>query len=523
MPYSGESFGYPFHQVGLNHNPNIDLISTNSMVWPSRNINIHEAGVGKRGGTAKVNSTVVTGTPRIMAIKDFRLHNANQVQVFFGKDGKLYNTPTTTIATGLSTSNFGSMAIFKNKLYFVDGANQLQEWDGAAGSTSAITNDPVSWTGSNFPNQVLVHSKRRSKRLVGLVLGTDKEDFYLSALDDATEWKANNLLFNVRGDQTGYGITGGFDFKNNLFLCTRRKTYIFNDDDLDYVNWGVDPAPWEGGAAHWRLIVPTFNDVIIMTDDGVIYSVASAQATGDFRAANLTRKSFIDRWIRDFIDLSKIDNFHAVFDPVQLKVKFFMTRLGSTNNDVSLDYFIDRPLESAWVVHDNQDFASGYDASASAFVQSATGTFEIYTGDFGGFLWKLEQANKNDDGNGYWAGIRTANSHFGNPRIRKHYKRGKVITTPQGDYDLSVRTFIDGTELKPQTVSLAGAGGIYDTAIYGGGVYGGDEIITPNYPIGAYGERIQSEFSNNIADQDFFLSQNLIDHRIMGAKPRGDA
>ena len=190
---------------------------------------------------------------------------------------------------------------------------------------------------------------------------------------------------------------------------------------------------------------------------------------------------------------------------------------------MSLDYFLDRPLESAWAVHDNQDFSSGYDASASASVEASAGVFEVWTGDYSGFLWKLEQANKNDDSNAFWGGIRTASTNFGDPRGRKHFKRGKLITTPQGTYSLIVRTWVDGAEMMQQSLSLAGSGAVYGTDVFDTGVYGGDDIISPTYTIGAYGERIQNEFYNNVADQDFFLSQSLIDHRNMGAKAEGTA
>lgn len=517
MGYSGNAYAIPYDRTGINDNPNIDLIPPSSIIHPSRNINIHENGVGKRGGTAKVNGTVISGTPRIMGIKNFRLRSGTSFVMFAGDDGSVYKNTTTTIKTGLSTSNKFSFIVFDNQLYFADGANVPQSWDGSAGSSSDLTTVPASWTGSNYPGQLIVHQKKLSTRVVALNFPTDRDDFYLSANDNPNDFSTPYLYFPIRTG-SGYGITGGQTFGDRLILFSKEQAYLFDDDSLIEADWGIVRAQWAGGVSHWRLIVKTFNDLINMTDDGVIYSVRTAQEFGDYRKADLTKPSNLDRWIRNNIDLSAINDFHGVFDPVRRIVRFFVKRIGQSQIDTSLNYHIDRPPEIAWTIHDNQDFTSGYNASASGLIEVSTGDFQIYTGNYAGFLWKLEQSNKNDDSNGYWSGARTPNLDFQNPRSRKHYKRGKAVMEPKGNYSLNIRTWIDGNEIAEQTLSLAGIGSLYGTGVYGTATYGGDEVIAPVFDIGSFGVRIQHEYYNNTADEDFFISQALIDHRVLGAR-----
>lgn len=89
---------------------------------------------------------------------------------------------------------------------------------------------------------------------------------------------------------------------------------------------------------------------------------------------------------------------------------------------------------------------------------------------------------------------------------------------PKGDYNLTINTWIDGVQQDQQTVSMAGIGGTLPFTL-GTDVLGGNEIIDEPYDIGNKGKRIQTEVYNANANQDFFLSQILYDHSILGARP----
>jgi len=89
---------------------------------------------------------------------------------------------------------------------------------------------------------------------------------------------------------------------------------------------------------------------------------------------------------------------------------------------------------------------------------------------------------------------------------------------PKGDCNLTVNTWIDGVQQAQQTVSMAGAGGTLPFTL-GTDLLGGNELIDKPYDIGNKGKRIQSEFYNSNVDEDFFISQILYDHKVLGAGP----
>ena len=516
--YAGSTYQIPCNRGGLNHNQNTDLIRPEMFVSPSRNINLHEGGRRKRGGTAKVNGTAVSGAPTIMGGFDFQLA-ASSFQVFLGSDGGLYSNSTTTIKTGMSTANYPSFAVFENELYVVDGDTTPQTWNGVAAGTSNITSPSGDWSGADQPFQVLVHGRGASRRVFFLFSST----IYGSSLGDGKVVTGGTSVFFPIDTEDAVGLTGAAEFGNRLILFGRKRAYIFDDEDASTANWGYAAAPWKGGAAHWRVIAQTPTDLIVMAEDGDIYSVVAAQEYGDYKQASITRPAFVDNYIRENVDLAYIQKFHAIYDPALRAVFFWVVRTGQTTVDTALVYFIDRPAEEAWAVHDNQNTASGYKAACSFLTRTGAGTYTVYTGDYAGFIWKLNQATRSDDSNAYYGGFKTPNLPFDNPRVRKHFRRGVVVAKTQGDYDLQVNIWVDGESKDATTVSLSGTGGVLGSFILGvdaaADVLGGSEFLDRKFELGHYGRRLQLEFYNSGAGEDFFVSQVLIDNKPMGALP----
>ncbi|MCR4287906.1 MAG: hypothetical protein NUW09_07830, partial [Deltaproteobacteria bacterium] len=443
MSYSGSTYAIPCEKGGLTANPNIDAIQPYMMV-SARNINIHENGRGKRGGTAKVNASAGYGSSQIMGGFDYIKLNGTQKLVIGTTAGSIYQNPTTTIKTSLTTGKYFNFEVFEDELYICNGGNTPQTWDGAAASTSDITNPAADWTGSNQPIQMVKHGRGNSERMWAIL----PSGVYASADGDAKEFVTGVVNIPISTDD-GSGLTGGVEFGDRLILFSKRRSFLIDDADTNTANWGYESAIWEGGVSHHRLIVKTPNDILCMMDDGNIYSVTSVQSYGDYKTASITKPSWIDKWIRENCDLGQIDKFHATYDPELRLIKWFVVRSGQTQVDTCLVYFIDRGPEEGWVIHDNPSSASGYSASASWVYHKMPAehhSFYIYTGDYSGFVWDLEETNKNDDGNGYYAGFKTARIPLDNVRLTKNMKRGWLITQAEGSYNVYVKCWIDGVE-----------------------------------------------------------------------------
>ena len=278
------------------------------------------------------------------------------------------------------------------------------------------------------------------------------------------------------------------------------------------------PAQWEGGVAHHNLLVKTPNDLICMQEDGEIYSVTAVQSYGDYKAASIARPAFIHQYIKDNVNIALIDQFHAVYDRTLRAIKFFVVRNGMSVVDTALVFFIDRPPDQAWQIHDNLLADSGYDASCAFEVRESAGIYTIYTGDYAGRLWKTEQSAKNDNDEGYTCQFKTPPLSFDNPRVLKKYRRGKILFAAPGNYNVNLRWWVDNIEQTPQIITFNNTGAVYDGATYDSATYAGADVSEATFGLGAIGKRIQIQLENSEPDQDFFVSKVLIDNEILGAR-----
>lgn len=519
MGYFGDTYAIPCDRGGFTFNPNIDKIPPEMMVEPTKNICLNEGGREKRKGTSHVNSSALASTPQLMGVHDFVKKDGTAFRIMATSDGKIYKDDSTTIKTGLTNNAITTFVTFNDTLYICNGADIPQTWDGIAGGTSNLANIPTDWnTNTDYPKQMVKHGRGVSERL--WAIGFEVHNYKIYASDNGTDdfSDANVITLNIdTGD--GIGLVGGAEFGDRLILFSKRFSFIIEDSSSDTADWGYQKAQWEGGAANLRLIVRTPNDLIAMMEDGTAYSVSALQSYGDYKVASITKPSYIDKWLKENALLSDIEKFHAIFDPVDRAVLFFIVRNGQSSIDTALVYYIDRGPEEGWMIYDNQTTDSGYSASCASLFRTGPGNYEVYTGDYSGFVWKLNQNDRSDNGNGYWAGFRTPWLPFDNPRVTKNYKRGWGVVQAEGNYDLEVRWWVDGIEGTATSIDLTGTGGLLDSFVLGTDVLGGEDLIDKDFDIGDIGKRISLELYNNTANEQFFISQILVDHRVYGARP----
>ncbi len=513
MGYSGDTFVIDCSQGGLNGNPNGDAIAPSMMVAPTRNVNLHNGVREKRGGTAHVYASAFSATPAVRGLFDFILRDETQFLIAFTADGKIYKDDTNTIKTGLSTSEYPAFEQGENKLFVTDHANTPQIWDGAAASTSDIAHAAADW--ATYPViQFVRHGRGASQRMWGInklgvyySVGTDMEDF--------TGTGSGTIQIDT-GD--GFGLVGGIRYGERLFLFGKQTSYIIDDESTTLSEWGYVQAQFKGGAAHFRLIVQLPNDVVCMMEDGEIYSVSAVQSYGDYKLASLTRPSWMHKWIQENVDLAQIAKFFALYDPYIRAIRFFVVSSGNTAIDTCLVYFVDRKPDEAWMVHASTA-DSGFKASSAALIRKSAGSYKVYTGGNAGFVWELEKEDKNDNGVGFYGGFKTPYIAIENPRQTKRFKAFRVVMMPQGSYNLSVNFWIDGVPEGTGTISMAGSGGVLGSFVLDTDVLEGSNLLDSPGDIGAKGKRIQFEFYNSSADQDFSVAEILVDYKILGARP----
>jgi len=511
MGYTGETFRIVCGIKGINNDLNLIAIEPDSLIWPTRNIDLAKGGWGRRGGTAKINPTTVSDSPRIMGIYDFLKIGGTQIIVFATSDGKIYKSSEATIKTGLGTSKYAHFEMFNNVMYFCNGYNIPQSWNGSAATTSDLSDVPTDWTGTNYPAVMIRHGRGNSERMWAFGCPSTPYTIYVTPSGDGADFSdANVTTFSIdTGDNAG--IVGGVVYKDQLIVFGKRSTFIMDDADTDTSNWGYTAFTREGGVAHQRLIIPTQNDIICMMEDGEIYSLSAAEQYGDYKAGSITRPLFMDRWIQDNVNLAYIEHFHGIYDPVKRAVKIFVVRTGQTEVDTAMVYYVDT---QQWMIEDNVSYNSGYSASASELVKVSPGVYEVYTGDYSGFIWHLEQSDKNDDSNGYESKALTPYIYCGNSRVDKLFQKCWLDLEPETEYSLAVRYFVN--DIASASVSMAGIALPLGSFTLGVTILGTQSIAREHFNTGKVGRHIQLEISNSNVDEDFFIVQALFDFKTLG-------
>jgi hypothetical protein len=269
--------------------------------------------------------------------------------------------------------------------------------------------------------------------------------------------------------------------------------------------------------ANWRLLVKAGNNLILVTREGLIYSLAAVQATGDYTSIPLNRPAFIDRWIRENVSLSNIEKCHATYDRKLRAIKFFFP-VTTSNPNTGIVYFIDRPPEIAWVLHNNPDNPSGYNAACSFEVENAIGDYQVWTGDNAGNIWKLEQSARSDNDLSYNSQFTTKRLDMGNPRMWKRFSRARIRARAQGNFNLTIRWWVDGVRKTDRLLSMAGSGATFDTGIFDSSVFAEDAIIPVEFNLGTYGYDVQFQVLNNNAGEDFFATELMVDFEPCGVR-----
>ena len=493
--------------AGFNYNRNFELLEDNALIDLSQNFNLHNLGVERRGGTSITQAATVI--QRVMGGFNFRQASGNAFLVYAKNDGKVYQAnDSNVIASGMAVSNFFHFSQADNNLYIADGASTPKKWSGA-GLVTSVT--PATDFTTTPPFQIIFHPRGASFRNWAI----NKNGVYASknnTLDDFADADVTVIPVYSRG-----GLVAGFEFGQELFVFSKTEAFRIDDSNPDPTKWGYQKAIWEGGASHWRLIVQADNDVYIMTDDLNVYSLQGVFQTGDYRKASVARPAQIDRWLREQTTFPNIENWHAAYDPKLRCIKWFI-QVGGTTTNTALVQFIDRDPAQMWAIHNNYVSKSGYGASCSFTYRASVSDWRIYTGDYVGNIWKLEEAARNDQGQSYKGILKWKPWEFKNPAMHKFFPKGLMRIRSATNITLVIYLTVNNIRLPGINFSVASSGGVFDVSTFDNAIFAADSISRTPFDVKTYGETLQMEINHDTANEDFFLAEILMAFKECGLR-----
>lgn len=506
MSFDGQIFQLLF-TGSFNGNANVDQIPAGDYASDSRNINTHNGGAEKRGGTAPVNSPAISGNPVALGGGQLIKRTTGTEHIYVAADdGKVYRNYTTAILTGRSAVAKTNFTAIDDEMYICNGVNDVQVDTGSAVAT--ITTPAADWTGTNQPKKIVVHGRGSSRRAFAWGVAGKENTLYYSSLGDFQEFSGGTSGTIVVDIRDGVGIVDCISIDENLLIRSRNQDYWLDDSDTTPSNWGYFKTGWQGGVHSEQLSVHIYNDVYTMSTDGEIYTISRAEQIRNYRRASIARPFFIHHYISDNIDLTKIDQFHMSFDPRIQAIKIWVVRTGQTECDTALVYYVN---EQRWAPpHDAQENSndSGYHAAVS-FSVSVSDEEMLYTGDYNGFVWKLEETTKSDNGNGYKSNIVTGWLVFDLIGQEKRIVYATLHHISRGPYDIDIKIYVDSFQQASSSATLISTGAVLGAFTLGTDILSAIGMTKQEFEIGHVGERFKFEFSNDGAGEDYFFSQIL--------------
>ena len=498
----------------FNGNEDLTEVPAGEFAKDSRNIDTHNGGAEKRGGTQKVGSQI---TASLSSLGGGQLvkRNGNKYLYWAGSNGTLYRDGA-SIATGRDASARANFTVMGDEMFIANGVDVVKVDDGS--SIATISDPAADWSGSVQPKKFVLHAKGQSRRAFAFGVPGFENTLYYSVSGDFEDFANAGSGTVVFDFEDGYGITDCVSKDGALWVFGKNKTFVLDDSDSTPSNWGHFSASFKGGAHHERSTCVAGNYIYVINSEGNIYQVETAEQLRDYKEGSITYPAFIHNYIRETVDLSKLDQCHLNYEPRHRALMFFFVAQGSTTVGKALKYYID--LRKWAPPHDSDDNSdeSGYSASASFQAETSAGAKRLYTHDYNGFIWELSSTTKTDDGNAYKSEAYSGWLSFDLEGVEKRYAYGILSYKSRGDYQVNIRWWVDDTEQSTQTVSLSASGATLGSFVLDTDVLGVIGVDESEFEMGQVGRKLRVAISNDGAGHDFFLSKLVFPFIVRGVR-----
>lgn len=527
--FQGQIFEIPVGQGGLVGTRNQALIQPDQLIV-ARNLSYEGGVLRKEGGASKYNSAVISGAPTVVGGWDWWPTTSLQRMVVALSDGTLKKdsgagTFPTTLASGLTIS--GTVPVFveggkeaaanNRKLFIFTGLNQVRVLSGDGVVANTIATPPADWAAA-FPTFGFVHML--TGRLVAGGNSNDPHRLYYSTAanhEDFTGAGSGSLaVYPGEGER----IVGAIAFKGVVIVWKFPVgIYVVDTRDPDSTKWTINRLTLGTGGVSPLGAAITDNDVVFLDAAGNFQLLSSVNEFGDFMSNNISRVTNVYSFVQDNFNFSQFNTVRAVYYAAKRELHFAMAGLGSSVNNVRFVLDMNMPNRFRFRYSDRDVCASMWLRKDASNVQ------RLLVGDNAGFVWNLDQTNKDKAGAGYSGAFQTSHMDFSwvDPKLGTVRKIGQfleVLVAPTGNWNLTVDVIWDGTLVQTVTFNMGVTGAALGSFTLGTDRLAGDQILNRKRRIVGSGRRLSLAGVNSGAGEDFALARFFL-HCLIGDERLG--
>lgn len=334
------------------------------------------------------------------------------------------------------------------KLFYFNGVDPVQVLSGNGTSTTDITSPPSDWgTVTNKATQPVAGCIHEN-RLAAWGNLNDPHRVYFSDPDDHEDFTTDP--FSVRfASHIGDRIFCGLDYQGILFVWKYpRGIFYLDDTSLDVTDWnyrvksevlGCAPSPYAALALD--------DDVLFLTADGNFHLLSAVDTLGGVRASDLTRRMGLHKWIRDNVNLERLDLVQSVWHAHKKVAYFAVPGTSQTDNTLLLKFdfgLVDfgGNIRFSW---SDRDTVHGLALRRSLRGGPPTPVLGENT-----FVYLMDQEARNKNSVGYTTQYQTPHLDFGDVEgelrsKRKIYDFLEIVFAPTASGTATVDVYVDQT------------------------------------------------------------------------------
>lgn len=343
-------------------------------------------------------------------------------------------------------------AALNRKLFYYNGVDPIQVLSGNSATTSDLTlpssdwatvfnrpvngtihrNRHVAWGNLNFPHQVYFSDP------------DDHEDFTAANTDTARA-----TILSTVGDRLMCGVS----FNGVLWFWKFPRGVFYLDDTALSPPWTIFVKSEAVGCAQSpHAVLPMDDDVIFLAADGSFHLLSAVNTLGGTRDSDLSYALGISKWIRENINLERLDQVTSVWYPHKKVAYFGLPGIDQATNTVTVKFDFagsgqthpetggTQPVKFSYSTRDTPD--------ALGIIRDPDGIERPALGETG-FVYLLDQTTRAKAGVLYTGTYQKPHLDFSHMGGELEYRRKvwdalELVMDPVSSGTLTIAVYVDG-------------------------------------------------------------------------------
>lgn len=408
------------------------------------------------------------------------------------------------------------------RLFLFSAGNQVKHV-AADGSTMADITSPAADWASSFPTFGLLHGQR----MWAGGNNSDPHRMYFSSLTNHQDFTSGGGVAGSISIYPGEGerVVAAISFRGALVVFKYPAgIYIISTADPTTANWTVTPLTRAVGTLNQHTIVPIENDVLYMDAAGSVHALSTTNEFGDLTTSDIGEIDKIQKFMQRNINLTKVRRSVGIWYAKRHQAWFAMPLLGDDDNTIRVIIVFEGVAQQN-TPPVRRFFMSRRDTPISMWLRPDTANIPtpVHGDDFG-FVWNMDQEERNKDGVAYPITFETANTDFGfaDQQMATKMKGGQFLELnyePRGNWDLIVECFWDDVLTDTILFNMGSGGAAIGSFILDTDVLSASSVKSTRVKMDGSGRRLRLVAENAGLDQDvslssFHVGMTLMDERV---------